>query len=281
MSDKPELTLGQRNLFQQGFQSYTRCELNSLNMGLRFTPFLCMLFGTWGLLTHNLYMLSSIAAIGFIAAFFPSKHPFDLIYNHIIRHIFKAEKLPSNPLQRRLACLGAGFMNASIALLFLFDPTVHQIPLSEVTLSISHLGSQAQFAYALGFILLFMQIIVFSNHFCALSWAYEKLINLMGGGENQPISEEHVKRLMKLGAKIVDVRDADDFQQGHIEGAINIPLETLKDSDIRQQLSEDIILSYCHNGKFSHIAQELLRKHGIALSYNLGSFERARTLLAH
>lgn len=280
MSNKPEMTLGQRNLFQQGFQSYTRCELNSLNMGLRFTPFFCMLLGTLGLITHNLYLLSSIAAIGFIAAFFPSKHPFDLLYNHVVRHIFKAEKLPSNPLQRRLACLGAGFMNGSIALLFLFDPTVHQIPLSEVTLSISHLGSQGQFAYVLGFILIFMQVIVFSNHFCALSWAYEKLINLMGGAEDKPISENHVNRLVKLGARVIDVRNEEDFKEGHIDGAINVPLETLDDPKVRQQFDEDIILTYCHTGKLSHIAQELLRKHGIALSYNLGSFERANILLA-
>ncbi|WP_198266477.1 rhodanese-like domain-containing protein [sulfur-oxidizing endosymbiont of Gigantopelta aegis] len=274
------MSLGQRNLFQQGFQSFTRCELSNLTMGLRFTPFLCMVLGTLGIITHNIYLLSSVAALGFIAAFFPDQHPFDLFYNHVVRHIFKAEKLPSNPLQRRLACLGAGFMNGSIALLFLFDPTAQQIPLSEVTLSISHLGSKAQLAYILGGILIFMQVIVFTNHFCALSWAYEKLITLMGGAETKPITPEHVSRLMRMGATIVDVRNEEDYAESHIEGAINIPLETLNDPEVQSKLGEDIVLTYCYNGKLSHIAQELLRKKGRALSYNLGSLERANSVLA-
>jgi rhodanese-related sulfurtransferase len=279
MNNKSIMTLGQRNLFQQGFQSYTRSELNRLNVGLRFTPFVCMLLGFIGLMTHNLYLLTSVSIIGVVAAFFPDKHPFDLFYNHFIRRLYHAKKLPANPLQRRLACLGAGFMNGSIAILFLFDPTIHQIALSEISFSIHEFGVKGQFAYYLGFSLLFMQLIVFSNHFCLLSWAYEKLMAMIGEAHDKPISAAHVARLRKLGVKVIDVRNEDEFAQNHIKGSQNIPLEKLKNPQVIAQLSEKIVLLYCHTGRFSHIAQELLRKKGISLSYNLGSMKRANTML--
>lgn len=279
MSTTPKLTIVQKNLFQQGFQSYTRHELTQLNIGLRFTPLLCMVIGAIGLLTHNLYILSSVAAIGIIAAFFPSKHPFDIFFNQIFRHVIKAETLPPNPLQRRLACLGAGFINASIAMLFLFDTTTSQIPLSEVSFSMAGLGSKAQVAYYLGAVLIFMQVIVFINHFCFLSWGYEKLMNLMGIGD-APISVERAQRLQKMGVSIIDVRNAESYAIKHVAGAINVPLENLKNSDIINKLSDEAVLIYCHTGKLSHIAQEIFRKNGVSLAYNLGSMARAKEILA-
>jgi len=76
----------------------------------------------------------------------------DLIYNHGIRHLFTAVKLPENPFQQRLACFAAGLMNAIAASLFLIQrPTA---------------------ALLLGAVLLTLQAIVILTHFYTLSWMY-------------------------------------------------------------------------------------------------------------
>jgi rhodanese-related sulfurtransferase len=278
MASQSDLSLQGKNLFQQGFQSYTPAELKSLQWGLRFTPFICMCVGFYGLVTHNIAILFTVSAIGIIAAFFPKKHPFDLIYNHLIRHLFKGVALPPNPLQRRLACLGAGFMNAGISFLFLADPTVHPRTLAEIDLTMAGLGTGGVVAYIMGYSLIAMQLIVFSNHFCLLSWGYEKLMNAMGLTD-RPVNAERAQKLIGLDALVIDVRDQEAFHQGHIENAVNIPLEELKDSNRLRSLQDRLALVYCSNGRYSFIAQELMRKHGISMAYAMGSYEQAKKSL--
>ena len=278
MTQQSDLSLQERNLFQQGFHSYTPSELKSLKWGLRFTPFVCMVVGFYGLITHNIYILFSVSAIGIIAAFFPKKHPFDLIYNHLVRHLFKGVALPPNPLQRRLACLGAGFMNAGISFLFLADPTVHPRTLSEIDLTMAGLGTGGVIAYILGYSLITMQLIVFANHFCLLSWGYEKLMSAMGLLD-QPLSAERAKKLLDLDALIIDVRESDAFRHGHIDNAVNVPLEELKNENQLRSFRDRLILIYCENGRYSFIAQELMRKHGNSMAYALGSYDQAKQSL--
>ncbi len=278
MSHQSDLSLQERNLFQQGFQSYTPSELKSLTWGLRFTPFLCMALGFFGLVNHNIVILFIISASGIIAAFFPNMHPFDLIYNNLVRPIFKGVRLPPNPLQRRLACLGAGFMNATIAFMFMTDPTVQTLPLTEISFSMEGLGTGGTVAYILGYLLVSMQVIVFANHFCLLSWAYEMLMRSMGLTE-RPISPERARKLKHLDAVIIDVRDKEDFEKEHIENAINIPLDEMAKGGHLDSFKNKLTLIYCGNGRFSFIAQELMRKQGLSMAYAMGSYEHAKESL--
>ena len=67
------------------------------------------------------------------------------------------------------------------------------------------------------------------------------------------------------GAKWIDVREPDEAKQGHLHGAIVIPL-----SDIRKRRNEldksTLYICYCQNGRLSSTAAFLLRQHG----YNVG-----------
>lgn len=67
------------------------------------------------------------------------------------------------------------------------------------------------------------------------------------------------------GAKWIDVRDAGDAKQGHLHGALFIPM-----SDIRKRMGEldksSFYVCYCLNGRLSSTASFLLRQHG----YNVG-----------
>lgn len=63
-------------------------------------------------------------------------------------------------------------------------------------------------------------------------------------------------------AKIIDVRTPEEYQEKHIDGAINIPIyevENLK-SEITDE--DEVILLYCKTGKRSKIVKEILTQNG-------------------
>ena len=119
MSKSCDLSFQQKSLFQQGFQRFSAQELKQLEWGLRFTPLVCSVLTAYALYFQLPILLFIVAGLGIWAFLFPAGHPMDLIYNHGVRHLFGAVKLPANPFQRRLACFSAGVMNVIAAVFFL------------------------------------------------------------------------------------------------------------------------------------------------------------------
>ncbi|HET8705775.1 MAG TPA: rhodanese-like domain-containing protein [Pseudomonadales bacterium] len=80
------------------------------------------------------------------------------------------------------------------------------------------------------------------------------------------VSQQQLLELQSSSAKplLVDVRSADEFKQGHVPGAINIPHD-----QVQTRLSEfgakdrDIIL-YCHSGRRSGLASQVLSAAGFS-----------------
>lgn len=258
MSKSCNLSFQQYSLFQQGYQRFSPDELKQLEWGLRFTPAACSAITAYALYTQQPYLLLLVAALGIWAFFFPAAHPMDLIYNHGVRHLFKAVKLPANPFQRRLACLAAGMMNTAAAVLFLTGlPTV---------------------AIVVGVSLLALQVIVITTHFCTLSWMYEGMMRLLGKWQT-PVDTETARKLINDGARLIDVRSQNEFARDSIDGAINLPLEELH--QYIDDLRDSVCLFFCNSGTRSHIAKEKLKDHGIEGNvHNLGDFNRARELAA-
>lgn len=64
---------------------------------------------------------------------------------------------------------------------------------------------------------------------------------------------------------ILDVRSLDAFQMGHIEGAVNVPLDELqgKIADLDQTAEYYIV---CYSGNFSAMAAEFLTRNGFKAS---------------
>lgn len=64
---------------------------------------------------------------------------------------------------------------------------------------------------------------------------------------------------------IIDVRDPDEYAQGHFEGALNIPPRRLEEEDVPalQNIPKDTpIIVYCRSGSRSNIAAYILKEQG-------------------
>jgi len=256
MSDVCDLSFQERSLIQQGYEDYTPAQLRQMEWGLRFTPLVCSLITLTALLTQQPWLLFGVAALGFWAFVAPAAHPMDLIYNHVVRPIFRAVKLPPNPLQRRLACLSAGVLNATAGVLFLLG-----YPWG---------------AYVIGGALLSLQAVVISTHFCALSWVYEGIARLMGNW-TRPLDSRTARQLIDAGAMVIDVRSPHEFAEMHLRGTVNVPLETLQAN--LSSVSKGPVLVHCKSGMRSDAAIKLLKKHGYRDVYNLGTYDRAKEIL--
>jgi len=74
--------------------------------------------------------------------------------------------------------------------------------------------------------------------------------------------------LKKKETIVIDVRDADEYKNGHIEGAINIPYDQIQ-SSVNYNKKPDIIV-YCQTGARSHVAAMLLQDMGYKNIYDMG-----------
>ncbi len=83
------------------------------------------------------------------------------------------------------------------------------------------------------------------------------------------VSYEEAKQLIDDGkVQVVDVRTAEEYAEGHIPDAVNIPLQ-----DIESRLDEldasQAYLLVCRSGSRSAQAQSLLEQQGYTLTYNM------------
>lgn len=73
---------------------------------------------------------------------------------------------------------------------------------------------------------------------------------------------------IKEGAVIVDVRTPGEFREGHVQGAINIPLDTLQ-GQLKKLDKGKVIITCCRSGARSGAAADLLTRSGYE-AYNGG-----------
>ncbi|MGL5618513.1 MAG: DsrE/DsrF/DrsH-like family protein, partial [Tannerellaceae bacterium] len=87
-------------------------------------------------------------------------------------------------------------------------------------------------------------------------------------GKVKVIQWNQVNAAKKQGALLLDVRTKEEFELGHIEGAINIPVDNLRNSLQTLNPKQDIIV-YCAIGLRGYLAYRILEQNGFTAIRNL------------
>jgi rhodanese-related sulfurtransferase len=76
--------------------------------------------------------------------------------------------------------------------------------------------------------------------------------------------------LVERGYQVIDVRTPEEFEAGHIEGALNINVKAAEFVDEIQKLSKtDTLLVYCRSGRRSAYAAQVMVSFGFRKIYDL------------
>lgn len=85
------------------------------------------------------------------------------------------------------------------------------------------------------------------------------------------ISVKEMLEIIKTNSNVVllDVRSTQEYEEGHINGSINIPVYDLEKTATSKLNIESIIIVYCSAGVRSKRAIQILKKLGYRNLYNI------------
>jgi phage shock protein E len=89
--------------------------------------------------------------------------------------------------------------------------------------------------------------------------------------------DDDVSRLIADGGVLIDVRTKSEYADGHLDGAINIPLGRLR-TDYVQLDPNRTYVTYCSHGLRSIKAVEILKENGFKHVFNGGSMSNVEAL---
>ena len=155
---KPNNTISQRRIErikEQGYFNFSNYEIAQIAFGNRFAYIVCTIVLIYGVVSASVPILMAMLLIAFGGVVLPN-HPFDYIYNYVIRHMLKKPKLPQRSKQLKFACsIATSFIAVTI---FLFD------------------ANYMTAGYVVGANLLFSAVLVSTTDICIPSILYNKLL---------------------------------------------------------------------------------------------------------
>lgn len=89
----------------------------------------------------------------------------------------------------------------------------------------------------------------------------------------QQITQEEAKNMMDTqDVLVLDVREQEEFDTGHIPGAILLPVGTISEATAAAVIPEDdtVVLVYCRSGNRSKTASAALAELGYTQVYEFG-----------
>ncbi len=87
-------------------------------------------------------------------------------------------------------------------------------------------------------------------------------------GKVKPFSWEQVKKIDLANNILIDTRTKDEFNLGTIKGAVNIPLDDLRDR-LAEIPTDKKVIVFCGVGLRGYVAARILMQHGYKEVYNL------------
>ncbi|MDO4641679.1 MAG: rhodanese-like domain-containing protein [Neisseria sp.] len=92
--------------------------------------------------------------------------------------------------------------------------------------------------------------------------------------QSQQVGSHSVQAVKKAQGLWIDVRSPEEFQQGHIEGAQNIPVDRIASEISRISPDKNAPLNlYCRSGRRSEVALQTLKKLGYTHVINRGGYQ--------
>ncbi|MBI5546045.1 MAG: rhodanese-like domain-containing protein [Deltaproteobacteria bacterium] len=85
------------------------------------------------------------------------------------------------------------------------------------------------------------------------------------------IDGQQARKLVNEGARLVDVRTPAEYADGHIDGALNVPLHEVLERSGELGAKDQPLVLYCRSGRRSALAAQKLQGLGFTLVYDLGS----------
>jgi len=82
-----------------------------------------------------------------------------------------------------------------------------------------------------------------------------------------------IKRVLRNGAVIIDVRTVHEYDQGRIKGSLNIPLDRISASIERIKGLNKPVIFVCNSGNRSGSAIRIVKQNGLKEVYNGGNWE--------
>ena len=99
------------------------------------------------------------------------------------------------------------------------------------------------------------------------------LVPTLSGCSGDPVRAE-AHQIVDAGARLVDVRTPEEFAAGHIEGAVNIPVQDLPARMDELGRKDEPIVVYCRSGARSGSAKRTLESAGYTNVFDLGPMSR-------
>jgi hypothetical protein len=106
-------------LSMQGYGFLGEDDRRELWLGLRFSPLLCLVGIALGTALASPVLLFVMAATAMLGGFVTAKHPFDYLYDLVVRPLVGGPRVPPSPNPRRFACQVATPWIVAIAVAFI------------------------------------------------------------------------------------------------------------------------------------------------------------------
>jgi phage shock protein E len=94
------------------------------------------------------------------------------------------------------------------------------------------------------------------------------------------VPAETARGFLQQGALVIDVRSPEEFRSDHVPGALNIPLNELRDRLPREVPDKNrVLLLHCLSGMRSGHGRRQLQRLGYTNVLNLGSLARTKQIV--
>lgn len=90
---------------------------------------------------------------------------------------------------------------------------------------------------------------------------------------------ENLEKIIADNAFLVDVRSNEEFQEGHVNGSVNIPLDQIS-RNLSKFKSKNQIVVFCRSGMRSSQAKSILNQNGFTNVTNGGTWKSINDLVS-